>query len=170
MKARMFVAALAVFALALPQAAVGQMGIGIGVGPSFPTGALSDEVSTGYHVQASIGLGVPLLPFGVRVDGIFSQMPGDHDDARIIGGSANAELHFPSPGFSPYFLAGVGLYNTRVPHGNHVDEETGLGFNAGLGARIHLAAMTLFVETRAHHIRGDHENIQFIPLTFGVRF
>jgi hypothetical protein len=170
MKARTFIAALAVVALALPQAAAGQMGIGIGVGPSFPTGELSEEVSAGYHVQASVGLGVPLLPFGLRVDGIFSQMPGDNGDARIIGGNANAELFFPSPLVSPYFLAGVGLYNTRVPHGNHIDEETGLGFNAGLGARIALAAMTLFIETRAHHIRGDHENVQFIPLTVGVRF
>jgi hypothetical protein len=172
MKARMFaLATVALFGFALPHTAAAQIGIGIGGGPSFPTGHYADEASAGYNVQVSLGLGVPLLPFGLRADGFLNQFPSDLEgNDRILGGTLNAELYFPSPMISPYFIGGVGMYNTSVTHGNHRDEGTNLGFNAGLGVRFNLLAFGAFAEVRAHHVTGDHEATQFIPLTIGLRF
>lgn len=171
MKARIFSLALALFALALPQSATAQIGIGIGAGPSFPTGHYGEGASTGFNAQISLGLSVPLLPFGVRADGFINQFPSELEgNDRILGGTLNAELFFPSPLVSPYFTGGLGMYNVDITHVDHRDKDTALGFNAGLGVRLSLLAFTAFVETRAHHVNTAHESTQFIPLTFGLRF
>jgi hypothetical protein len=172
MKARTFaLATVALFGFALPQAAAAQIGIGIGGGPSFPTGEYGEDASAGWNVQATLGIGVPMLPFGLRADGFLNQFPSELEgNDRILGGTLNAELYFPSPMISPYFTGGVGMYNVDITHGNHRDQETALGFNAGLGVRFNLLAFGAFLETRAHHVNTDHESTQFIPITFGLRF
>jgi hypothetical protein len=155
----------AVLGLVAVESSEAQVSVGIGAGPAFADG------STGFNAQLSLGMGMGMLPVGLRIDGLWAQWPSEGTgNDRVLAGIANAELAFPGVFFSPYFLAGAGVYNTDVQHGNHRDQETGLGFNAGLGARFGLAGLGAFAETRVHFIRGDHENIQLIPITVGIRF
>jgi hypothetical protein len=159
----------AAFTVFAATAAEAQVSMGVGGGPAFAGG---DQSGTGWHAQLSLGMGMPMLPVGLRVDGLWAQWPGDGATDRMLGGTANAELAFPGVLFSPYFLGGVGLYNTRIQHGHATpDEDTGIGFNAGLGARFGFGGLAAFAETRVHFVNTDHAgSVQMIPLTFGIRF
>ena len=153
--------------------------ISIAGGPSFPTGELADEAGTGYHVQGSIGFDLPLLPFGLRADALWQEVPDDQDEwFRQIGGIANATFGIPLIIVEPYALAGVGFLRTETPettHGGHTHDgetESLVGFNAGLGLEFPFAGLGGFIEARYLNLfgGGDATHYQTIPVTVGIRF
>jgi hypothetical protein len=153
--------------------------ISIAGGPSFPTGDLSDEANTGFHVQGSVGFGLPLLPFGARFDALWQEVPDVHDGwFRQIGVLGNAVVAVPLVFVQPYGLLGVGLLRTETPeedHGDHAHEgetESFVGFNAGLGLEFPFAGLTGFLEARYLNLFGSGEATHFrtIPVSVGIRF
>lgn len=153
--------------------------ISIAGGPSFPTGELSEEAGTGYHVQGSIGFDVPLLPFGIRADALWQEVPDDNEGwFRQIGGLVNATFGIPLIVVEPYALAGVGFLRTETPdvaHAGHEhfgETENLVGFNAGAGVEFPFMGLSGFLEGRYLNLFGGGEasHYQTIPVTFGIRF
>jgi hypothetical protein len=170
----MMVAALAVGGMAEAQYRPFQ--IGMSGGPSTPVGGFSDEVDTGYHVQGSVDVSVPLLPIGVRADALWQEfgMMGVGGTVRQIGVLGNAIVGLPFPIIRPYVVAGAGLTNSTWPevaHGGHTHEggsESRLSGQIGAGVRGGLLGLTGVIEARLLGI-GDRETGS-IPVSIGILF
>jgi hypothetical protein len=146
--------------------AAAQMRLSVAGGPSFPTGD-DQHLDMGFHVQVAGELGMPMLPFGLRLDGMFNRFGEDHGNYDVLSGTANAIFNIPMAGLSPYLIGGVGIYSAEdQAHGD--ERETNFGINAGVGVRLGLPGLGVFVEARVHNPLGDA--LRFIPLSFGVRF
>lgn len=153
--------------------------ISIAGGPSFPVGDLRDEANLGYHVQGSVGFGVPMLPLGLRVDAFWQEVPdATEGNFRQIGGLLNGTFGLPLVFISPYGLVGVGVLRTETPTVAHADHthagetETLIGFNAGLGVDFPFVGLTGFLEARYLNLFGGSEatHYQTVPVSFGIRF
>ncbi len=171
-----------VFAAAMPAAAQAQTNFSLGGGVSFPNGDLSDAVNTGFNVQASLRFGTMSLPFGLRVDAGFEQLPYKSEIAdanyQTLFGTLDGEYVMDTPGLAPYVVAGVGVYGDRASYsGNGVfdgsystDWQTHFGLNGGVGLRLPLGSLNTYVEARLHHVFEDNGNAETIPVTFGIIF
>jgi hypothetical protein len=170
-----FAMAAALAVAAFPLAASAQVGFAVGGGPSTPLGELADEAGTGFHVQGSVTVGLPLLPVGFRGDLLFQQFPDEHSGSfRQVGGLANATvgLPLPLPVLRPYAIGGIGMMHETAPeedHGDHAHEgESGFhpAFNVGAGVRLGLPGISAFLEARFLDV-GGHRSL---PVTVGIRF
>jgi hypothetical protein len=167
-----------------PHAAPAQVTLGVGGGATFPVSDLNNFDKTGFNVLATLGFRIPSFPLGLRVDGMFNQLP-----SRMSGSSnsqiwtVNANLvanlvNVPHAVAVPYLIAGVGYYNTRyrVTTSGGTIETTGnihnndVGINGGVGLRIGLGSASLFAEGRYHYIFVSGTHLQMIPLTVGIHF
>jgi hypothetical protein len=160
-------AAVVALALVVPAAASAQVRLSVAGGPSFPTGA-DHHLEMGFHVQLAGELGMPALPFGVRLDGMFNRFNEDHGHYDVLSGTANAIFNIPLAGFTPYVIGGLGLYAAEDEAHGH-ERETNFGVNLGVGANLGLPGLGVFVEARVHNPLGG-DALRFIPLSFGVRF
>ena len=68
-----------------PATARAQVSLSLGGGPTFPISNLNDTYSTGYNVMAALGVHIPTSPFGIRLDGMFNQLP---DRPDLFGGTS----------------------------------------------------------------------------------
>jgi opacity protein-like surface antigen len=153
--------------------------ISIAGGPSFPVGELRDEAGTGFHVQGSVGFDLGALPFGVRLDALWQEVPDVTEGwFRQVGGLANLTFGLPISVISPYALVGVGYLRTTEPdvdHGDHGHEggaENLLGVNAGIGIEFPFAGLGGFIEARYLNLAGSGEATHFrvVPVSIGIRF
>jgi hypothetical protein len=174
-------AALAVSVSAFaPSMAQSQVYLGLGGGATFPVSNLSNTHSTGYNVLADLGVHFPTTPFGVRVDGMFNQLPGKDGvgNAQIWTANANLVVSLVPGPVSPYLIGGGGYYNgsVHVFAGSNGVESFGnthandFGLNGGAGLRASLGAIGLFVEARYHYIFEGSHNYEMVPISAGVRF
>lgn len=180
-------AALAVSVSAFaPSMAHSQVYLGLGGGATFPISDLSNNFNTGYNILASLGAHIPASPFGVRVDGMFNQLPGKPEQNN--GASFNSQIWtananivaslIPGAPVTPYLIAGLGYYNTSY----HINasgstvfasgsvHDNDFGLNGGAGVRVGLGGIGLFAEARYHNIFTSGTHIQMIPISAGVRF
>lgn len=153
--------------------------VSIAGGPSIPQGDFAEEAGTGYHVQGSVGMNVPLLPFGVRADVLWQELQDEESEwFRQIGGALNATFAIPVPVIEPYALAGVSYMRTEAPDELHVghthagDGENLLGVHAGAGVEFPFMGLRGFIEGRYLNLLGgdDAKRFQSIPVTVGIRF
>lgn len=167
--------AIAAIAVSAPAAqAQNPMSFGIAAGATIPTGDLGDVVKTGFHGMATLGLSPAMVPFGLRIDGMYNSMEADVGDTklRIIGLTANGVWQMPGVAASPYLIGGVGYYNSDIDI-EGVDSSSDFGLNLGIGMKFNLSGFGTFAEARYHTIfdgEGDAGNSSFIPLTFGIMF
>ena len=151
----------------------------VGGGADFPLSNFNDEANTGYHGLAAVSVVPKGSPVGIQVDGNYSRF-GDNTPAdinfQLIYGTANAVYKFKtasSSTFHPYLIGGGGVYNVK-PTGNDVIPGTGsqtkFGLNAGAGFDIKAGSAGLFVESRFHDVFTEGSNIQYLPVTAGIRF
>lgn len=169
--------AIAIVAMATAASAAdasAQVRLSVAGGPTFPFGDLGDEVDTGFNVQLGAGLSFPLLPVGVRLEGMLNQFPESAHDGnfRVLSGSANAVLDIPMIAATPYLIGGLGVYNSRFTDDDDHDDgsTTNVGANLGAGIRLGLPGLSVFAEARFHNIFVDAGNARFAPLSVGVRF
>lgn len=165
-------AALAAF----PMAASAQIGLGIGGGPSTPLGDFGDVAEAGFHAQASLHVGVPLLPLGFRGDAMYQQFAAESSGTfRQAGGLANATLGLPVPliVISPYAIGGVGAFRHMPPEvtvgGVTVEgeESTEAAWNVGAGLRLGLPGISASLEARYLDMGNG---VKAVPVTVGIRF
>lgn len=178
-------AVLALSASATVVHAQNPMTFGIAAGATFPTGDFGDGVNTGFHGMVTVGAMPALVPFGVRIDGMYNSLGGDDFDfegtqftgtsAEILGVTANGV--FGMPGMivaSPYLIGGIGYYGQKVKTDQlETDRTTAFGLNIGVGAKFNLSGFGTFLEARYHHVMQNDEDggkYQFIPVSFGIMF
>jgi hypothetical protein len=149
----------------------------VNAGAALPVGNFSDvnggAAQTGFRVGAGLELHAPLMPVGVRFDGAYDRMGIEGADANwsIWSLTANAVL---SPMASPlYFIGGIGYYSTDIT-GNDVlgnpSAQSDVGFNLGAGLSLPLTGFSTFIEARWNNINTEGDNVQYIPIVFGIRF
>jgi opacity protein-like surface antigen len=152
------------------------MQFGIAAGATLPTGDLGDFLDTGFHGMATLGFSPTMVPFAMRIDGMYNSLDASEGDgtARILAFSANGIFSMGGMMAAPYLIGGVGFYNTDfdIPG---ADAQNDFGFNIGLGAKFNLSGFGTFAEIRFHHVMSEEEDtglssMQFIPLTFGIMF
>lgn len=180
-------AALAVCVSTLaPSAARAQVSLSLGGGPTFPLSALNNTFTTGYNVMAGLGVHIPGSPVGIRLDGMFNQLPdrtelfsGDSFHIQIWTANANLVASLvPGGPVVPYLIGGVGFYNSSFHLGTSNNtistqgstHDNNIGLNGGGGVRVNFGGIGIFGEARYHYIFTSGNHIQMIPITFGVRF
>jgi opacity protein-like surface antigen len=158
--------------------------LGLGGGATFPVSNLSNSFNTGYNILADLGAHFPGSPIGVRLDGMFNQLPAkvaSTGNAQIWTANANLVVSLiPGAMFTPYLIAGAGYYNgdyhifansssgTVVSGGNiHANN---FGLNGGGGVKLGLGSIALFAEARYHYIFTNPDHFMMIPITAGIRF
>ena len=152
-----------------------------------PAGDVGDTQNTGFNVNLALQFRPPLLPFGVRAEGMWNELGGDDSvvgdfaDFRVIGGTANLLYELPFVVVRPYLIGGAGVYNTKLDVAGvdsrtnfglnggvgmynskikfeGVDEgSTDFGINGGAGLKFSLGALETYAEARLHNIFGDGE-------------
>ncbi|HEX3159322.1 MAG TPA: outer membrane beta-barrel protein [Gemmatimonadaceae bacterium] len=171
-------AALLTLAIAATTADAQRPQLGISGGATMPAGDVGDTQNTGYNVNLALQFRPPLLPFGVRAEGMWNELGGDDSlvgdlaDFRVIGGTANLLYELPFVVVRPYLIGGAGVYNTKLDVAG-VDSRTNFGLNGGVGIRFPLTGMDTYVEARFHNVfnalPGDN-SAQLVPITFGILF
>lgn len=165
---------------ASPSLAHGQktLSLGVGGGASIPVGKLGDTQKTGYNAIAVLAIGVADLPFGLRIDGIYSSLARVSSsatpsaDLRITAALGNLIFAFPGTTVKGYMIAGGGLYSSKT---NTPGEkaQNNFGVNGGLGATFGFGPFAGFVESRYHSISRSVAKggvYQFVPITAGLMF
>jgi hypothetical protein len=151
----------------------------LGGGVSVPTGNFDDVAKLGWHGTAAARFLPQTLPVAFQVDGNFARWSEESVldiKQQLIYGTGNVLYQFQTSNetrFQPYLIGGVGVYNLDakgddVPAG--VSSETKFGLNAGAGFDVKAGAASLFVEGRFHNVFADGSDIQFVPISVGVRF
>jgi opacity protein-like surface antigen len=182
MRKGLFVALSALFAVVsaptLADAQIRPWTISIGGGPSLARGEMAREAGTGFHVQGSVGFGLPLLPFGIRADALWQELSDEGEWFRQVGGLLNATFGLPMVVITPYGLVGAGFLRATAPavqhpgHAHDGESENIVGFNLGAGLDFPFMGLGGFIEARYLNLfgSGDATNFQSIPITIGVRF
>jgi hypothetical protein len=153
------------------------LGGGIGV----PTGTFDDAAKIGWHGLAAISFVPNQWPVGIQVDGQYQQykLDGFSDTKeRFIMGTANLVFKFKTSeesAFRPYLIGGGGVYNFKQTGSADPGQileggTTKFGINAGAGFDFKAGGAGLFIEGRFHDVFSPGDNLQFIPITVGIRF
>ncbi len=141
---------------------------GIAAGASFLTGNYGDFYDTGFNVMGTLGMQPASLPVGLRFDAAYNSFGSNGPTLKVISGTANAVLTTSNmSGVKPYVIGGVGIYNSKAGSG---DGQTKFGLNAGGGIEFALSGFNTFVEARYHSVFTDGDNMNYIPLVFGIKF
>lgn len=119
--------------------AQGLVSVGAGVGGG--VGDRNKDISgSGAHAGAYVQLHVPVIPFALRFDALFSKL-ADSSTALSLMGDAVAIA--PIPFIQPYVLAGYGKYGVGK-------DASRSGWNAGVGARVRTPWVAVYAEARRH--------------------
>ncbi|MFL5465388.1 MAG: outer membrane protein [Gemmatimonadaceae bacterium] len=180
MKRSLYLAIAAIALVAVPRVSSAQLGmlkpfqLGIAGGATQPMSETSDAASLGYNGTVAMGINLPFIPVGLRIDGAYNQF-GEKDNigfkTRTVSATGNVVWRLPSVGISPYVIGGAGLYMVSVtPTGADAVTENHLGWNAGAGINLPLSVFKAFVEARYNRVSLDGGSMQFVPVTLGIMF
>lgn len=167
----------ALVALAAPSNAEAQLRLGLGGGPSMPSGDFDDMVDAGWHALAVVAVRLPLSPIALRGDLLHQRLPGTGDAEASVyfqqtaAGVSVSVSPLPLPIVQPYLIGGLGMYRSSYEGDEGVVEvNTELGANVGAGMRVNLLAFEAFVEARYHQILAGSGAPRTVPVTIGVLF
>ena len=156
----------------------------------------SDAYDVGWNAMLVIPINFGASPFGIRLDGAYSEINPKSEairfhsgDTRIIDGTFDFVFGPHLGAFQPYLLGGVGIYDLRFRgedlEGNNVFESatTRFGWNAGGGFAFRVGSSNthVFVEARYTRISLSSEPFQgnfdtggahftLVPVNVGVIF
>ena len=180
MKRSLFLAITAIALVAAPRVSHAQLGalkpfqIGIAGGGALPMSNLSTTTKTGYNGTVALGINLPFIPVGLRVDGAynaFSAKAAGGAKLHVMSATGNIVWGLPIPGLSPYLIGGAGLYMPTVTApGFASTTENHFGWNAGAGVNLPLSGFKAFVEARYNRISANGGSMEFVPVTFGIMF
>ena len=184
MKRTIFSVAAALAFVASASIAQAQMPISVGVaaGASLPTGTLGDATKTGWNALATVAMQAPIMPVGLRMDGMYNQLSGKTIESvagpkvNVMGVNANVVYALPGVMVKPYLIGGAGWYNSKADV-DGAESQNNLGFNAGVGTKFALSGMSAFAEARWHVVpkmietgTDEYQSGQFVPISFGLMF
>ena len=180
MKRSLFLAIAAIALVAAPRVSHAQLGVlkpfqlGVAGGGSLPMSDLSNTSKTGYNGTVALGINLPIIPVGLRVDGAynaFSAKVAGGAKLHVMSATGNIVYGLPIPGLSPYLIGGAGIYMPTVTApGLASTTEHHFGWNAGAGVNLPLSGFKAFVEARYNRISANGAKMEFVPVTFGLMF
>ena len=180
MKRSLYLAIAAIALVAAPRVSHAQLGVlkpfqlGVAGGVTQPMSDLKDGADLGYNATAALGINLPFIPVGLRVDGAynaFGQKAGVPAKLHTISATGNVVWRLPSVGISPYLIGGAGLYMQSVtPTGGTATTDNHLGWNAGAGINLPLTVFKAFVEARYNSYSTTGGSVKFVPVTLGIMF
>ena len=155
--------------------------LGLAGGVSLPQGRFDDGVDVGWHALATLALGTPMQPLGLRLDAAhnefgFAGAGGAGAPAtgsqRTTSVTLNPTYRLPSAGWplAPYLVGGAGAYRLGCGGDAACDATTRFGWNAGLGTRIAGLGLRAFLEARYHRVALQGGDVHFFPVTLGLTF
>lgn len=175
------VVAIGLLAGAAPVRAQGvEFSLGGGVGT--PLGNFDDVAKIGWNGLAGLSFVPNGWPVGIQVDGQYQQygFEGGGGHTRFLIGTGNLVYKFKSSEtsrFRPYLIGGAGVYNFKATGSSTVsgnvstdNSTTKFGLNGGAGFDFKAGSAGLFIEGRFHDVFSSGSDLQFIPITLGVRF
>lgn len=180
MKRSLFLAIATIALAAAPASA--QLGLvkpfqlGIAGGAAQPMSDLKDGANMGYNATAALGINLPFIPVGLRIDGAYNQFgekAGVGAKLHVISATGNLVWRLPSVGISPYLIGGAGLYMATATSTGTVSAsatDNHMGWNAGAGINLPLSVFKAFVEARYNSYSTDAGSVKFVPVTFGIMF
>lgn len=180
MKRSLFLAIATIALAAAPASA--QLGLvkpfqlGVAGGAAQPMSDLKDGANMGYNATAALGINLPFIPVGLRIDGAYNQFgekAGVGAKLHVISATGNVVWRLPSVGISPYLIGGAGLYMATATSTGTVSASTTdnhMGWNAGAGINLPLSVFKAFVEARYNSYSTDAGSVKFVPVTFGIMF
>jgi hypothetical protein len=182
LKRSLFLAIATIALVAAPRVSHAQLGLvkpfqlGIAGGAAQPMSDLKDGANMGYNATAALGINLPFIPVGLRVDGAYNQFgekAGIGAKLHVVSATGNVVWRLPSVGISPYLIGGAGLYmatttTTGTTSASQTDNH--LGWNAGAGINLPLSVFKAFVEARYNRVTTDTGSLQFVPVTVGIMF
>jgi hypothetical protein len=163
---------LALFMLITPVAAEAQPRLMLGGGLTTPHGDVSTSADPGYHVRASIEIGIPTLPLGFRGDGTLHNMGSSQagfEDTEVLAGSLSLVFTLPGVGLQPYMLGGLGTYRVTAGASGDPVTQTSRGYHGGFGVSVGGLLFGAFAEVRYVHVPHEDGTVAMIPLTLGFR-
>ncbi len=177
--------ALGALASAAPLHAQGaEFSLGGGLG--LPLGNFNDIAKLGFHGMAGVSFIPSGWPVGIQVDGQFHQFRLDDDVVdpnglknRFLIGTGNLVYKFKTSeesSFRPYLIGGGGVYNVKTTGADNLGgvvgtdgSQTKFGINAGAGFDFKAGSIGAFVEGRFHNVFFTGSDLNFIPITVGIR-
>lgn len=153
--------------------------IGIAGGASIPAGQLREGAEVGWHGLATIVVSSLMQPLGLRIDVAYNRFAFSDDTPALAAehqavGSATLNFTYRLPmtnsPMSPYLISGLGAYRTDCSLPSGCDATTRYGWNAGLGAKLHVFGVRSFIEGRYHRTERGDTNVNYFPVTFGFLF
>jgi opacity protein-like surface antigen len=152
--------------------------LGIGLGLTMPMGdwgdanAVNDKM--GFHFGVGAGLALGTAPVRLRVEGSWTQtshQTGVDGNTRLLGGMVNLVYPIQTAGqIRPYILGGVGFYSTKLSSGGSDTSKTSVGFGGGVGIRVPMSSLDLFVEARYLTLKAFDLTFAQLPITAGLSF
>jgi len=150
------------------------LSLGASAAPVVPVGSFADgrSLATGWHVGVNGRLDMRTRPFGVQVDVGVANSPYEEGtrDGRVQSWDAGAAAFYRflpiTASLRPYAIAGVGVYYVEEPERNLITP----AFNAGVGVEAGRGAIRAFVEARYHYVFTWGGDLQYVPVSFGVRY
>jgi len=179
LKRSLYLAIAAIALVAAPRVSQAQLGVlkpfqlGVAGGVTQPMSDLKDGADLGYNATAALGINLPFIPVGLRIDGAynaFGQKAGVPAKLHTISATGNVVWRLPSVGISPYLIGGAGLYMVTADVSGASQTDNHLGWNAGAGINLPLSVFKAFVEARYNRITTDAGSMQFVPVTVGIMF
>ena len=144
--------------------------VGVAAGAAIPVSDLGNSFSTGFNLTGTIGINVPLLPIGFRIDAAYNQFGAkgtSNLNAKIAGVSGNVVFSVPGAVIvSPYLIGGVGYYRVSSSATGSVASNN-FGFNAGAGVKLPLLVFSAFAEARYNRVSENGGSTSFVPVTLG---
>ena len=169
--------------------------VGLGGGPTIPTGVVNDVYKSGFGVTVPIGWQPMNSPFGLRLDLGYSRLNGrsagengltsQPDDPNIWSATANATLDLVRFGESRrgalYLVGGGGVFRfTDFYNFDRSDNDpesafegepvTKGGLTGGAGLAFPVGGTSLFIESRYTTAYTEGENTKWVPVIVGLKW
>ena len=179
MKRSLFLAIAAIALVAAPRVSRAQLGVlkpfqlGVAGGVTQPMSDLKNGADMGYNATAALGINLPFIPVGLRVDGAynaFGQKSGIPAKLHTISATGNVVWRLPLIGIAPYLIGGAGLYMNTADVSGTTATDNHFGWNAGAGVNLPLGFLKAFAEARYNRVKLDSGSMEFVPVTLGIMF
>lgn len=173
-RCRWLVAAVGLAVLAGTPARAQVVSAGLSGAPVVNLGTFDDgrSLATGWHVGVSARLDLRTRPWGLQADVGVASSAYQEDTREGSVQSWNAGLgafyRFAAVRamVRPYAILGIGVYYVEEPERNLITP----AWNAGVGAEVGRGALRGFVEARYHYVLTWGSDLQYIPLSVGLRY
>lgn len=180
----LLVAGLAMMPAALHAQSAKTVSVGASGGLSLPMGDLSDGYESGFTVAGHIFLKpASLTKVSFRGDVSYDKWEASSVVGNVLNvsqstlgftGNALFALGGGSGGMQPYLLGGGGMYRSSssasVAGLSGSRSSTNAGLQGGAGIEFKLAGFSTFAEAKFVNIFADGGSVNYVPITFGVKF